>query len=166
MLFSIRTGFSKALRVDFSSHICVDIDFAMCCISGIVQSYDDYQNGKSGNAEVEGDMSLNQCQTTKVHADSKIVNHALTQIALAVTLTGTFWIWNWHCCKRNIRFQVNSCQLQIYVEDSDFHTSIFVYYICIPQWRKRNFHICCLMYPIHLLLFHVFLSHRRWCIEV
>jgi len=90
MLFSIRTGFSKALRVDFSSHICVDIDFAMCCISGIVQSYDDYQNGKSGNAEVEGDMSLNQCQTTKVHADSKIVNHALTQIALAVTLTGTF----------------------------------------------------------------------------
>jgi hypothetical protein len=78
---------------DFSSHIHVGPDFAMCCISGVVQSYDDYQDGKSSNA-VEGggggDISLNQCQTTKVHAASKIVNHALTQIALAVTLTGTF----------------------------------------------------------------------------
>jgi hypothetical protein len=62
----------------------------MCCISCVVQSYDEYQDGKSSNAEEEGGMSLNQCQTTKVHAASKIVNHALTQIALAVTLTGIF----------------------------------------------------------------------------
>jgi hypothetical protein len=68
----------------------VGIDFAICCISGVVQSYDDYQDGKSSNAVEEGDISLNQCQTTKVHAASKIVNHALTQIELAVTLTGTF----------------------------------------------------------------------------
>ena len=50
----------------------------MCCISGVVQSYDDYQDGKSSNAVEEGDISLNQRQTTKVHAASKIVNHALT----------------------------------------------------------------------------------------
>ena len=122
----------------------------MCCISGAVQSYVDYQDGKSSNAVEGGDISLNQCQTTKVHAASKIVNHALTQITLTVTLTGTFLIWNWHCCIWNIRFQVNSCQLQIYVEDGDFHTSI-----CILKWKKCNFHFCCLMYLTHLLLFHV-----------
>jgi hypothetical protein len=90
IMLSIRTGFSKALRVDFSSHISVGIDFAMCCITGGVQSYDDYQDGKISNAEEKGDMSMNQCQTTEVHAASKIVIHALTQIALAVTLTGIF----------------------------------------------------------------------------
>jgi len=66
---------------DFSSRISIGIDFAMCCISDVVQPYDDYQDGKSSNAVEEGDISLNQCQTTKVHAASKIVNHALTQIA-------------------------------------------------------------------------------------
>jgi hypothetical protein len=35
---------------------------------------------------------------------------------LAVTLTGIFWIWNWHCCIWNIRFQLKSCHLQISVQ--------------------------------------------------
>jgi hypothetical protein len=32
---------------------------------------------------------------------------------------------------------------------------IFVYYLCMPQWKKCNFYFCCLMYLTHLLLFHV-----------
>jgi hypothetical protein len=88
----------------------------------------------------EGDISLNQHQTIEVHAVSKIVNHALTQIALAVTLTGTFWIWKWHCCIWNIRFQLNSCQLQISVEKSDIHNSIQV--TLTETFRIWNWHSC------------------------
>jgi hypothetical protein len=35
----------------FSSHISVGNDFAMCCTSGVVQSYDDYQDGKGSTVE-------------------------------------------------------------------------------------------------------------------
>jgi hypothetical protein len=63
---------------DFSSHISLSNDFAMCCISGVVRSCDDYQDGKSSNGVEEGDINLNHCQKTKVYAASKIVNHALT----------------------------------------------------------------------------------------
>jgi hypothetical protein len=52
----------------------------MCSNSGSIKSYDDCQDGKNSNAVEEEDRhSLNQCQTTKVHAASKIVNHSLKQ---------------------------------------------------------------------------------------
>jgi len=60
---------------------------------------------------------------------------------LKFRVTETFWIWSRHFCIWNIRFQLNSCLLQISVEESDVHTSIkvtFYFYITFVSLSGKS----------------------------